>query len=204
MSLRPGPGRPENGNCCGATMTKIDPNILRSLLRYEPETGKLFWLERSEHFFKSSECRTAKHSAASWNARCAGKEAFTRSGRQCAGTLFGKTELAHRIAWAIFYGHWPEAEIDHINGNPRDNRIKNLRDVSRKENCRNTCIPSHNSSGIMGVSWHKRQKKWRAHIKHDGVYRHIGTFADLNDAITARKSAERDLGFHPNHGRIAS
>lgn len=182
---------------------EIDPQILRKLLRYEPETGKLYWLERGDDLFKTIGRRTAKHSAACWNARCAGKEAFSRAGTRCAGTLFGKTYLAHRVAWAVHYGAWPNAEIDHINGNARDNRISNLRDVSRKDNCRNTSVPSHNSSGIMGVSWHKRQKKWRAHIKFDGEYRHLGSFSDISDAISCRKEAERRLGFHPNHGRTA-
>lgn len=110
------------------------PEVLRQLLRYEPDTGKLFWLHRAADLFPS------KSAAKSWNARFAGAEALATDNGQgyLAGRINGRPLKAHRVVWAISYGEWPIGEIDHINGNPGDNRIANLRAVGRTENTRNT------------------------------------------------------------------
>lgn len=168
---------------------KISPNILPCLLRYEAETGELFWLQRD-----STQRR--------WNSRWAGKPAFTalcgNGYRQ--GHLFGEKVLAHRVAWAIHYGEWPNI-IDHINGVRADNRICNLRNVSAAENNLNLAIRRENTSGVIGVRWTKGA--WQASITVAGNRKYLGRFSDLSDALAARKLAEVDLGFHPNHGRAA-
>ena len=183
---------------------EIDIALLRRLLRYEPETGRLYWLPRTPDLFKTTTKRTAQHSCNAWNSRCANKQAFTRRGAALQGTLLGKTCLAHRVAWALHCGAWPENEIDHINGNRHKNNIQNMRDVTHKVNSRNLAVPATNTSGIMGVSWHKQRKRWRADIKADKYHRHLGYFEKVEDAVAARKAAERDLGFHRNHGRAAA
>ena len=95
--------------------------------------------------------------------KATGKAAVSRDkdGYILVGFMYKKYR-AHRVAWAIHHGSWPDGEIDHINGVRDDNRIENLRCVSRHENKKNTAIPSHNTSGVVGVTWHKPSRKWRA------------------------------------------
>ena len=110
--------------------------------------------------------------------------------------------LAHRVAWLLYYGVDPgDMQIDHIDGNPANNRILNLRLVDHGGNMRNKCKQKNNTSGVMGVSWDKENGKWLAEIGMKGKYKKIGRFKDKFEAICARKSAENRLGFHQNHGR---
>ena len=105
------------------------------------------------------------------------------------------------MIWAHFYGEWPTDEIDHINGNRNDNRIKNLRQVSRQENSRNMAAPSSNTSGVVGVCFCNTRMMWMSYINLMGKMRHLGFFNSFNDAVAKRKAAERQFGFHKNHGR---
>lgn len=126
-----------------------------------------------------------------------GQEAGALSGRGYRNIrIEGKYYLAHRLIWKLLYGEDPE-EIDHINGNRSDNRITNLRSVCHYENMRNRKRGSDNTSGVMGVSWHKVNSKWRARIGEEL----LGDFDKFEDAVAARKQAEKELGYHPNHGR---
>lgn len=111
-----------------------------------------------------------------------------------------KNYYAHRLVWLYVYGEHPLHHIDHKNHNKNDNRFKNLREVTHKENHKNQSIPKHNTSGIVGVVWHKIAKKWNANIRIDKKLIHLGTFANKKDAIKARKDAEIKYGFHKNHG----
>lgn len=184
-----------------ATKSIPTPEVLRQLLDYHPDTGKLFWKERDAYWFIDRH-NTAKQSRDAFNTRRAGKEAFTAnlSGYK-TGRIFGSQFLAHRVAWTIYYGAPPLANIDHINGIGSDNRIINLRDVSQKENLRNSRRASNNTSGHAGVSFHKQAGKWQAGIKIDGKRIGLGLFATLEEASAARKDAEALYGFHENHGR---
>lgn len=110
--------------------------------------------------------------------------------------LDGGVYYTHRLIWKLLYGEDP-AEIDHINGNRSDNRITNLRSVCHLENMRNTKKMSNNSSGVMGIYWLKDRSKWRASIGRES----LGDFDKLEDAAAARKQAEKEYGYHPNHGR---
>jgi len=113
-----------------------------------------------------------------------------------------KWYFGHRIIWMMVYGHWPD-EVDHINGNRTDNRLCNLRNVTRQENARNRCKSKNNTSGVVGVSWHILRNKWQAHIVVNNERLHLGNFNNKEDAIAARKAAEVKHGFHKNHGRSA-
>ena len=110
-----------------------------------------------------------------------------------------KSFSLHRLAWLYENGILPEF-IDHLNHNRSDNRILNLRSVTRQDNNMNQTLSKHNTSGVMGVSWHKRQQKWCAGIKVKYKKIYLGSFDDKNDAILARKEAELKYGFHDNHG----
>lgn len=108
----------------------------------------------------------------------------------------------HRIIWKMVYGVDPPDVIDHINGDSRDNRLNNLRAVSQKENARNMKMSRSNTSGHTGVGVDSSGRGWGAHIKVDGKTHRLGTFDTFEEAVAARKTAERRFGFHPNHGRL--
>jgi hypothetical protein len=112
----------------------------------------------------------------------------------------GGTWPAHRLIWKMQTGEEPSI-LDHINGVRNDNRWVNLRSVSDRENSQNRAISTLNTSGVTGVHWHKVNKKWTARIKIKGRWLHIGGFHDFDEAVNARKAAERKYGFHPNHGK---
>lgn len=176
------------------------PEELRQLLRYEPETGKLFWLPRSEADFKDSR-RGRKHDAISWNSRFAGRVAGTVcSGGYIKVSIFDRRYGAHRLAWMLHYGASPVGVIDHINGRTDDNRIANLRDVTQLENSRNARLSSNNTSGVNGVSWKRERGMWSAWIMHDGRQVHLGYFASKAEAAAARAAADAACMYHPNHG----
>lgn len=162
---------------------------LRQRLRYEPETGKLYWREHEDMPQR-------------WNTRYAGREAFTavRNTGYKHGRVLGVAYQAHRVIWALVHGVWPDGQIDHIDHDPVNNRIENLRIVQHRENQRNASLRGNNTSGTMGVSWYKAGSKWTAYITVDCVKQHLGYFNTFEDAVTARKQAERIFGFHENHG----
>jgi hypothetical protein len=83
--------------------------------------------------------------------------------------------------------------VDHINGNVLDNRKSNLRICTNAENCRNTGPYKNNKSGYRGVSWHKRDKEWRAQIKHNGKVIWISAHKDKEEAARARDTKALEL-----------
>lgn len=109
----------------------------------------------------------------------------------------GKNYLVHRIAWAMSHGKMPDGVIDHINRNNRDNRLKNLRDVSVSTNTRNSGLCSHNTSGIKGVSWVNGRNRWKVQMMAGGPNKCLGYRDNLLDAAALRKSAELEHGFGP-------
>jgi hypothetical protein len=102
----------------------------------------------------------------------------------------GKPYLAHRLIFLMMTGRWPENEIDHIDGNPANNRWANLRPATRAENARNLRTNTRNTSGATGVCWHARLGKWQAHIAVDRKSIHLGYFAEFEDAVAARRATE--------------
>lgn len=115
-------------------------------------------------------------------------------------TINGNQYKAHRLAWFYMTGEWPE-QVDHINHDREDNRWCNLRCVSNSINGRNQGIRRTNTSGFMGVSWHKATCKWHSYIRAGGKQLHIGFFSQISDAVIARDDAEKLHLYHPNHGR---
>lgn len=115
--------------------------------------------------------------------------------------ILGRDYRAHRLAWLIVYGSFPPDQIDHINGVKHDNRIMNLRAVTHAENSRNRPLYIGNKSGHTGIFYNKRMKKWVAQIGGTRKRVHLGSFENKEDAIEARKIAEINYNYHPNHGR---
>lgn len=116
--------------------------------------------------------------------------------------ISGNRYFAHRLVWLYVYGSWPKTEIDHIDGNGMNNRIENLRDVTRAENFRNARRSKMNTSGVTGVFWESADKVWRARIKVNSKSINLGSFKSIGDAIAARKAGEKQYDFHPNHGEV--
>lgn len=171
------------------------PEVLRQLLRYEPETGKLFWRPRPVEMFPATGRGGAKGAAARWNARDANKEAFTtvcRKGYR-TGSVFGQMHRAHRVIWAISTGAWPAFQVDHRDGDPGNNQLLNLREATCAENAQNRRVPVVNTSGFKGVYWHTRRKLWQASIGHNGRIHYLGYFATREEANSARLTAESRL-----------
>ncbi len=175
-------------------MKQLPPlDYLRQCLRYDAETGKLFWLARPRWMFDSDK---------GWkisNTKFAGKEAFTSSndhGRH--GRISDEMYSAHRIAFYLGTGSQPVGEIDHINGDPFDNRLENLRDVSKRVNQQNRSrLPRVRAMGVKVAE----SGRWIACIRTGGRDIHLGTWDTFEEAAAARKAAQKVLGFHPNHGR---
>lgn len=109
--------------------------------------------------------------------------------------------LVHTIVWELHNGPVPDGkEIDHINRVRTDNRIENLRLVSRKDNQRNKGKYCNNVSGVTGVYFDKSVNKWLAFITLKGKTINLGKFLNKDDAIKARKDAEKLYGFSVGHG----
>ncbi len=158
--------------------------FLKEIFDYDPDIGKLIW-----RVYAGNKC----------------VKPFTDAGylHSLGYTLIQvnkKAYKAHRLIWLWYYGRWPKQEIDHINHNRNDNRICNLREVSHGENCRNSSLYSKNTSGQAGVSFYKRDGNWQAYINSNGKRISLGKFATLEEAIKARKEAEKKYNFHENHG----
>ncbi len=155
--------------------------VLCSLVSYDPNTGALTWKKTGKPAF----------STPSGHGYLSGKAPKAHG---------GQTVYAHRAAFAITYGYWPD-QIDHINGKTSDNRDANLREVSCGENQKNTKLYSTNRSGFPGVVWDEENGMWRAVICVSKRQVHLGRFVLKSDAVAARKTAEDKYGFHENHGR---
>jgi hypothetical protein len=163
----------------------LDMERIRQRLSYEPETGEFTWL-----------CNL-KGSAARVGARAGCK----RSDGYCSVVIDGRRIYSHRLAWMFEVGEIPDGmEIDHIDHNPSNNRISNLRLVTKTGNRKNRSRDSRNKSGVNGVHWAPHANAWSAQIRSNRKTTHIGYFKNLDEAKTARLSAEAELGFHQNHG----
>jgi hypothetical protein len=107
--------------------------------------------------------------------------------------LDGKPLYAHRVAWALATGAWPTGVVDHINHDKSDNRLENIRDVSRTANRQNQrAALSNNSTGIIGAGARK-YGRYVAGIKANGEYHYLGSFGNPQDAHQAYVEAKRKL-----------
>lgn len=149
-----------------------DIDYLRKLLHYCPETGLITWIVNLGPGKPNN-----------------GDEAGTIGKKGYRQIQIGrKTFYAHRVAWALHNGKWPDMQIDHINGVRDDNRACNIRDVSASHNIQNRRKAhknNHSGSTVPGVSWDRSSKKFRVTGRKHGKYVHIGLFADISDAESA-------------------
>lgn len=200
-------------SCCGETYPATDEylplakyssvaaveltkNIAVEFLDYDRISGVFTWKHRGLKWFKSV------GSWKSWNTRYAGTVVgATQSKGYLFVSIFKKRYFLHRIAWLYLHGFFPECQIDHIDGNKKNNSESNLRLASNQENSRNEKLRTNNTSGHLGVVWEKRTKRWVAQAMVDGRNKYLGSYLDINDAIAARDRFNKEYGFHRNHGR---
>lgn len=154
---------------------------LKEVLDYDPVTGIFTWLVD----------RGGKAKAGSVAGRMVGRNYFQIR-------VDGRDYYAHRLAWLYVYGEFPTNHLDHMNRNPSDNRIENLRPATQAENLQNMRKLRSNTSGIIGVCWDKQSQKWRAQIKLNGRKIYLGLYNTIDEAAIARASAKAKLHtFHP-------
>lgn len=153
----------------------ITQELLKRLFDYDAETGVLSWragLYRNRY--------------AGMPAGCVGSNAH-RKVKVCQ-----EYYEEHRLIWMLVYGALPDS-LDHINGNPTDNRLANLRKATPTQNAQNRKLRKDNSTGTSGVYWRTDSKKWRAGIGLGGkAMRWLGTFDSQEEAVAVRKLAEQE------------
>lgn len=154
---------------------------LKELLYYDPETG----------IFTRLVGRSGPRARAGDVAGCDNGKGYIRI------YVDGKPYKAHRLAWFYMHGEWPE-EIDHRNGERADNRLSNLRPVTRQQNNLNQSIYRSNTSGLKGVSFYKATGKWKAQIQVNGRKIGLGYYQTKEQAHQAYVAAAREL-----HGEFA-
>ncbi|EQB7353713.1 hypothetical protein BB775_10535 [Enterobacter roggenkampii] len=120
-----------------------------------------------------------------------------------AFSLFGKKCFAHRLAWLLHYGEWPSQPIDHINGIKTDNSIRNLRLCSLSQNQFNKPTQKNNTTGVKGVYWNKRDKRYVASVQFNGKKYSAGHHKDIESAKEeVMKLREKLAGEFTNHGEF--
>lgn len=145
---------------------------LRAWFDYVPGTGALFWKEARGTARKGD---PAGH--------------LNGTGYLHVG-LAGRKLRVNRIVWAMHHGSWPSGEVDHIDGDPLNNRIENLRDVTHGVNMMNRRRPRADSSvGVLGVERH--HDKFRVRIRVDGKQLTVGRFDTVEEAGAAYLQAQR-------------
>ncbi len=149
------------------------------LLEYDPETGIFVWIG------------AIGSNRGSGDGRLIGRRAGHHNKRRGRISIWvdGKSYLAHRLAWLYVYGQFPIRDIDHVNGDPKDNRIVNLREATPQQNARNRSHRSSNSTGYKGVRRHAG--KWQARVTVSGQIISLGCFDTIEAAHMARVVAER-------------
>lgn len=153
----------------------LNQEELKELLHYDPDTGIFTWLKPSQGRRKN---------------RIAG--CLNNNGYRVI-RINKKLYLAHRLSWLYMTGEFPINEIDHKNMNKNDNRWDNLRKATHSQNQMNSKKYKNCKSGFKGVCWHKRDKKWEASIKKNGIQKHLGYFNTPEEASEVYKKAAKKI-----------
>lgn len=178
-------------------MEELTQGVLKEYLSYEPMTGIFTWKKASNKRIKVG--------------AIAGSEVRSGANKYISISLLGGSYTAHRLAFLYMTGSFPENIVDHINGVGRDNRWYNLRDVTNAENTRNrrARVVSQTPWKSTGVRYDDTLEHWEASIRGysnplKSCTKVIGLYDTKVEAIRARKAAEIERGYHPNHNNKRS
>lgn len=151
---------------------------LRDVLTYDPIAGTFTWNKtvnaRAVAGSKAGAYRDTGYLVIGWN---------------------GQSLLGHRVAFYLMTGEYPTSEVDHINGDRKDNRWSNLRLCKNGTNGQNKKKMNNNTSGFTGVDWINKRNKWRAQLRINGSSKHLGYFSDVNEARAVYVAAKEKA--HP-------
>jgi hypothetical protein len=145
----------------------ITQTSLQALLDYKPESGVFIRKVRTSNRIKVGERAGS----------------FDKAGYLCI-RVHGKTYKAHRLAWLYVHGGMPFGEVDHINGDKADNRIENLRDVTKSVN-------QQNRRSVKGYS--RDGNRWKAQIRFGGKWKHLGCYETEQEAHEAYLAAKAEV-----------
>lgn len=159
-------------------MSELTSERLKAILAYDRGTGLFTW--------RVPRSGGVKAGAA---AGCSDKDGYVLL------TIYNRKYRAHRVAWLYEYGCWPLLEIDHIDGDRKNNRISNLREASRSENQQNMRAPKGSTSPLIGACWDASRGKWIAQIGINGKRHNLGRFDSMQEAHEAYLSAKEKM--HP-------
>ena len=178
---------------------KFTHDYIKSIIDYNHKTGSISWKVRPQEHFKT------KKAVAVWNGKYSGKTAgcnhTNQNGKQYRLiSIDSKRYVEHRVIWFLVTGKLPVNDIDHIDGNGLNNKIKNLRDVTRAENNKNFKLGKRNKSGFIGVHFDKSKGRYKAEIGVNSKTKFIGYFDTAKEANEARKKESAKYGYHKNHG----
>lgn len=177
----------------------LSVEYLNKVIDFNPDTGEAFWKKRTPDMFKGRSQALKERSCNFWNRLHAGKPCGAPA-REYSNIRIGRYQyLAHRLFWFMHFGIWPEKEIDHKDGNGRNNCISNLQEVSRKDNLRNVAIGRNNTSGYAGVVFRKDSSKWRVTVVHNGVPIQGGCFSIKEEAISKAEEIYQSIGVSQRH-----
>ena len=172
----------------------ISQEYLKSIINYNPESGAMTWK------FRSPTSRKNKHFNAIWGGKEAGKTDVTKTGSKYKRITIDKRSYAtHRLAFLYMLGYFP-VEVDHNDRDGLNNSWNNLSESTRPENMLNKSRYKSNTSGVTGVSWHKREQKWSARITVEGKRVTLGSFDNIEDAESIVKSERIKHGYTKGHG----
>lgn len=150
-------------------------------LRYDPETGELFWKVHRQKVKPGQRAGTLDKSTGYRQVR-----------------VHGKIIYAHRLAWALYHGTMPTRRLDHKDGDRTNNRIANLRESTASQNGANAKVRKDNATGLKGVRFDKSRGKYKARLRKDGQEKFLGWFETAEEAHERYKQAAQE-----HHGEFA-
>lgn len=154
--------------------TELNISNLRKILKYDPISGDFSWIASRAGRFKPG-----------------ARAGYKRPNGYVRINFNGSLYYAHRLAWLFVHDRWPSNEIDHIDGDPSNNRIENLREATRAENCQNVKASAKSASQLLGAHYDSISERWLSQIAIDGRNIALGFFNSAEEAHTAYKTAKR-------------